>query len=101
MVGFLAIGAVAGMMLGFRFRVLVLVPATLFVTGVVTAVGLVGGQQFQSDCTHGGFNRRVASGWIHRRLRCRSRAASAFACKIRSDDSLLASADIGPIRCAD
>ena len=29
MIGFLAIGAVAGMMLGFRFRVLVLVPATL------------------------------------------------------------------------
>ena len=47
MIGFLAIGAVAGMMLGFRFRVLVLVPATLFVAGVVTAVGLVGGQQFR------------------------------------------------------
>ncbi len=47
MVGFLAIGAVAGMMLGFRFRVLVLVPATLFVAGVVTVVGLVGGQQFR------------------------------------------------------
>ncbi len=48
MFGFLAIGAVAGMMLGFRFRVLVLVPATLFVAGVVTAVGLVGGEQFRA-----------------------------------------------------
>ena len=47
MIGFLAIGAVAGMMLGFRFRVLVLVPATLFVAGVVTAVGLTDGQQFR------------------------------------------------------
>ena len=47
MIGFLAIGAVAGMMLGLRFRVLVLVPATIFVTGGVTAAGLVGGQPFR------------------------------------------------------
>ena len=47
MIGFLVVGAVAGMMLGFRFRVLVLVPATLFVAGVVAVAGLVGGQQLR------------------------------------------------------
>ena len=47
MIGFLAAGTVAGIILGFRFKVLVLVPATLLATGVVTAGGLVGGQQFR------------------------------------------------------
>ena len=47
MIGFLAIGAVAGIMLGIHFRVLVLVPATLFFAGVVTAVGLIGDQQLK------------------------------------------------------
>ena len=47
MVGFLTIGAVGGIILGFRFRVLVLVPATLFVAGVVAAGGLAAGQQFR------------------------------------------------------
>ena len=47
MVGLLAIGAIGGMILGFRFRVLVLVPATIFLAGVVTAGGLAAGQQFE------------------------------------------------------
>ena len=47
MVGFLAIGAIGGIILGFRFRVFVLVPATLFVAGVVAAGGLAAGQQFR------------------------------------------------------
>ena len=47
MIGFLAIGAVVGIILGLRFKVLVLVPATLLATGVVTAVGLLDGQQLR------------------------------------------------------
>ena len=47
MISFLAIGSVFGIILGLRFRVLVLVPATVLATGVVTAVGLLGGQQFR------------------------------------------------------
>lgn len=47
MISFLAVGVVAGVMLGLRFRVLVLVPATVFVTAVVTAVGFAGGQHFR------------------------------------------------------
>lgn len=47
MVGFLTIGAIGGIILGFRFRVLVLVPATLFFAGVVAAGGLAEGQQFR------------------------------------------------------
>ena len=47
MIGFLAIGAVVGIILGLRFKVLVLVPASLLSTGVVTAVGLLDGQQLK------------------------------------------------------
>ena len=47
MIGFLAIAAVVGIILGLRFKVLVLVPATLLATAVVTAIGLIGGQQFR------------------------------------------------------
>jgi len=47
MIGFLAIGAVFGIILGLRFKVLVLVPATLLATAVVTAVGLLDGQHFR------------------------------------------------------
>ena len=69
MIGFLAVGTVAGIILGFRFKVLVLVPATLFVAGVVTAGGLVGGQQFQADSARHGWNRWGASGRIYCGLR--------------------------------
>jgi len=44
MISLLAIGMIAGIILGLRFRVLVLVPATLFAAGVVAVVGLAGGQ---------------------------------------------------------
>ena len=47
MVGFLAIGAIGGIILGFRFKVFVLVPATLFLAGVIAAGGLAAGQQFR------------------------------------------------------
>jgi hypothetical protein len=47
MIGFLAIGAVFGIILGLRFKVLVLVPGTVLATAVVIAVGLLGGQQFR------------------------------------------------------
>ena len=47
MISFLAIGAVVGIILGLRFKVLVLVPASLLSTGVVTAVGLLDGQQLK------------------------------------------------------
>ena len=47
MISFLAIGAVVGIILGLRFKVLVLVPASLLSTGVVTAVGLLDGQHLK------------------------------------------------------
>ena len=45
MIGLLAIGVAAGILLGLRFRVLVLVPATLVAAGAVAVTGLAVGHR--------------------------------------------------------
>jgi hypothetical protein len=50
MIGFLivGIGAIAGLMLGLRFKVLILVPAILLATAAITVTGIVSGYEVKA-----------------------------------------------------
>ena len=47
MLGFLIIGTIAGIMLGLHFKVLILVPATLLATVVITVTGIASGHELR------------------------------------------------------
>ncbi len=48
MIAFLTIGTVTGILLGLRFKILVLIPATLLMTAATTAIGVANGRQFSA-----------------------------------------------------
>jgi hypothetical protein len=48
MIVFLVIGTIAGIMLGLRFNVFVLVPATLLATSAITVTGIVSGHEVRA-----------------------------------------------------
>ena len=64
---FLIIGTMAGMLIGLRFSVFALIPATLLATVAIILTDQHGLEDHRTYCA---WNRCVASDWVYRRLCC-------------------------------